>query len=77
MTLADKAAWEQAEIERSTFEAAQTSDEQLVASPTQIARYMSPSQTTVYPLERANDALADLKADRIRGAAVLAVGAGA
>ena len=35
MTLEDKAAWEQAEIERSTFEAAQTSDEQLVASPKQ------------------------------------------
>jgi alcohol dehydrogenase, propanol-preferring len=31
------------------------------------------TETTLYPLERANDALADLAADRIRGAAVLAI----
>ena len=65
MTLADKAAWEQAEIERSTFEAAQTSDEQLVASPKQIARYMSPSQTTVYPLEYAFSLLGDIRGKRV------------
>lgn len=28
-------------------------------------------ETTTYPLERANDALADLRAGRVRGAAVL------
>jgi propanol-preferring alcohol dehydrogenase len=32
------------------------------------------TQTTAYPLERANEALADLKADRVRGAAVLEIG---
>jgi propanol-preferring alcohol dehydrogenase len=31
------------------------------------------THTVVYPLERANEALADLKADRVRGAAVLEV----
>ena len=34
------------------------------------------TETTRYPLERANDALADLAADRIRGAAVLAIAEG-
>jgi propanol-preferring alcohol dehydrogenase len=33
--------------------------------------------TTVYPLDRANEALLDLKQDRIRGAAVLAIGGSA
>jgi propanol-preferring alcohol dehydrogenase len=33
--------------------------------------------TTLYPLERANEALADLAADRVRGAAVLAISQGA
>jgi propanol-preferring alcohol dehydrogenase len=32
------------------------------------------THTAVYPLERANEALADLKADRVRGAAVLEIG---
>ena len=34
------------------------------------------TQTTLYPLERANEALDDLKNDRVRGAAVLEVGVG-
>ena len=34
------------------------------------------TMTTVYPLERANDALADLRAGRFQGAAVLVPGAG-
>ena len=33
--------------------------------------------TTLYPLERANEALADLATDRVRGAAVLAISQGA
>jgi propanol-preferring alcohol dehydrogenase len=32
------------------------------------------TQTTLYPLERANEALDDLKNDRVRGAAVLEIG---
>ena len=32
------------------------------------------THTIPYPLERANDALVDLKQDRIRGAAVLEIG---
>jgi len=35
------------------------------------------THTTLYPLERANEALADLKSDRVRGAAVLAIEPGA
>jgi SAM-dependent methyltransferase len=65
MTLANKAAWEKAEIERSTFEAAQTNDDQLVASQRQIARYMAPSQTTVYPLEYAYSLLGDIRGKRV------------
>ncbi len=34
------------------------------------------THTVPYPLERANEALADLKGDRIRGAAVLEIGTG-
>jgi propanol-preferring alcohol dehydrogenase len=34
------------------------------------------THTTPYPLERANDALLDLKQDRVRGAAVLRMGTG-
>jgi SAM-dependent methyltransferase len=65
MALANKAAREQAEIERSTFEAARTSDEQLVASQREIARYMAPSPTTVYPLEYAYALLGDIRGKRV------------
>lgn len=61
----NKAAWERAEIERSALEAAQTSDEQLVASPVEVARYMSPSQATVYPLEYAFSLLGDVRGRRV------------
>ena len=38
------------------------------------ARHRLRVATTVYPFERAADALADLAADRVNGAAVLDVG---
>jgi ubiquinone/menaquinone biosynthesis C-methylase UbiE len=68
---ADKAAWERAEIERSAFEASHTPDEQLRADPRQVARYMQPSPTTVYPLEYAYALLGD-----VRGLRVLDFGCG-
>jgi SAM-dependent methyltransferase len=52
-TTVDKLAWERAEIARSAFEADHTPDARLVASPDQLARYLAPSVTTVYPLEYA------------------------
>lgn len=45
--------WEQAEIDRSAFEAAHTPAERLIASETNVARYMNPPADTAYPLEYA------------------------
>ena len=46
-----KAQWERAEIERSTFEAIHTPDVRLISDPANVARYLAPATTTVYPLE--------------------------
>ncbi len=53
-------AWEQAEIERSEFEARHTPDARLVADDRNIERYLDPPLETAYPLEYAYALLGDL-----------------
>lgn len=53
-------AWEQAEIERSEFEALHTPDERLMPDDRNIARYLNPPRDTAYPLEYAYALLGDL-----------------
>ncbi|HUK33849.1 MAG TPA: class I SAM-dependent methyltransferase [Vicinamibacterales bacterium] len=52
--------WEQAEIDRSEFEAAHTPPERLIASEPNVARYMNPPRDTAYPLEYAFALLGDI-----------------
>jgi 2-polyprenyl-3-methyl-5-hydroxy-6-metoxy-1,4-benzoquinol methylase len=52
--------WERAEIERSAFEADHTPDAKLVADRANVARYLAPKPTTVYPLEYAYALLGDI-----------------
>jgi SAM-dependent methyltransferase len=61
----DKVAWERAEIERSAFEATQTPEASLVACAGQVARYLAPPETTVYPLEYAYALLGDVEGRRV------------
>ncbi len=63
--------WERAEIVRSDLEARHTPSHQLRMDETQIARYMSPSAESEFPLEYAYALLGD-----IRGRTVLDLGCG-
>jgi len=63
--------WEQAEINRSAFEAAHTPPERLIASEGNVARYMNPPHDTAYPLEYAFALLGD-----VTGKTVLDFGCG-
>ncbi|HET9830486.1 MAG TPA: class I SAM-dependent methyltransferase [Vicinamibacterales bacterium] len=63
--------WEQAEIDRSEFEAAHTPAERLIASERNVARYMDPPPDTAYPLEYAFALLGD-----VAGKTVLDLGCG-
>jgi SAM-dependent methyltransferase len=63
--------WEIAEIERSVYEAAHTQNSSLLTSEANIARYLNPPATTVFPLEYAFRLLGD-----IRGRTVLDCGCG-
>ncbi len=67
----DKQTWERAEIDRSSFEATQASDRDLVADERNVARYLAPPPTTVYPLEYAYSLLGD-----VAGKTVLDFGCG-
>src|SRR5262245_66645109 len=71
MIAVDRADWERAEIERSAFEATHTPDSSLVTNAANIARYLSPPRTTVYPLEYAYALLGE-----VRGLRVLDFGCG-
>lgn len=57
--------WEQAEINRSEFEAAHTPVERLIASEPNVARYMNPPRDTAYPLEYAFALLGDVSGKTI------------
>jgi SAM-dependent methyltransferase len=57
--------WEQAEINRSEFEAAHTPVERLIASESNVARYMNPPRDTAYPLEYAFALLGDVSGKTI------------
>jgi SAM-dependent methyltransferase len=61
----DKVEWERAEIERSAFEATHTPDAALKADPSQLARYLAPPPTTVYPLEYSFSLLGDVAGKRV------------
>jgi SAM-dependent methyltransferase len=61
----DKVQWERAEIERSTFEAEHTPESSLVTSAANMARYLSPPPTTVYPLEYAYALIGDVRGLRV------------
>jgi len=52
--------WEQAEINRSEFEAQHTPHERLVADEKNVARYLNPPMETAYPLEYAYALLGDV-----------------
>jgi SAM-dependent methyltransferase len=65
MAIDNKVQWERAEIERSAFEASQTPEASLVASPANLARYVAPLPTTVYPLEYAYALLGDVHGKRV------------
>jgi SAM-dependent methyltransferase len=71
MIAVDRTDWERAEIARSAFEATQTPESSLVASAANVARYLAPPTTTVYPLEYAYALLGD-----VRGLRVLDFGCG-
>jgi SAM-dependent methyltransferase len=68
---ADKLDWERAEIARSAFEATHTPEASLVADARNVARYLAPPPTTVYPLEYAYALVGD-----VRGLRVLDFGCG-
>jgi SAM-dependent methyltransferase len=53
--------WEQAEIERSEFEAMHTPPERLIADERNVARYLNPPRDTAYPLEYAFALLGDVE----------------
>src|SRR3954467_2232235 len=57
--------WERAEIARSAVEAHLTPDHALRVAPDVIARYVSPSRDTPYPLEYAFFALGDVRGQRV------------
>lgn len=61
----DKVEWERAEIERSAFEASHTPDAALKADAGQLARYLAPPPTTVYPLEYSFALLGDVAGKRV------------
>ena len=64
--------WEQAEVERSAFEAAHVVDRsRLIADEAQIRRYLDPPADTIFPLEYAYHLLGDA-----RGKIVLEYGSG-
>src|SRR5437588_959685 len=67
----DLQTWETAEVARSSFEALQTPDAQLVAVESNVARYLDPPVDTVYPLEYAYALLGD-----VHGRSVLDFGCG-
>ena len=65
MIAVDKVQWERAEIARSTFEAAHTPESSLVADAANVARYLTPPPTTVYPLEYAYALVGDVSGLRV------------
>jgi SAM-dependent methyltransferase len=65
MAIDNKVEWERAEIERSAFEASQTSDASLKADAANLARYIAPPRNTVYPLEYAYSLLGDVRGKRV------------
>ena len=65
MIAVDRTDWERAEIERSAFEATHTPESSLVANAANIARYLSPPMSTVYPLEYAYALLGDVNGLRV------------
>jgi SAM-dependent methyltransferase len=69
--MAEKQIWERAEIQRSIYEAGRTADAALVADEVQVARYLNPPPTTVYPLEYAYSLLGN-----VAGRTVLDFGCG-
>jgi SAM-dependent methyltransferase len=71
MIAVDRTDWERAEIVRSAFEATHTPESSLVANAANVARYLAPPKTTVYPLEYAYALLGD-----VRGLRVLDFGCG-
>jgi ubiquinone/menaquinone biosynthesis C-methylase UbiE len=64
-TIVDRVEWERAEIGRSAIEALQTADRSLVADAANVARYLAPSLSTVYPLEYAFALLGDIEGRRV------------
>lgn len=72
MTQTPRQEWEQAEVERSAFEAAHVVDRsRLVSDETQAARYLDPPADTAFPLEYSYHLLGD-----VRGKTVLEYGCG-
>jgi SAM-dependent methyltransferase len=67
----DKKTWERAEIDRSSAEATHTSEADLIADERNVARYLAPPLSTVYPLEYAYSLLGD-----VAGRTVLDFGCG-
>jgi SAM-dependent methyltransferase len=63
--IVDRVEWERAEIGRSAREAMQTGDRSLVADAANVARYLAPRVTTVYPLEYAFALLGDIEGQRV------------
>jgi SAM-dependent methyltransferase len=63
--IAEKVQWERAEIARSAFEASHTPEKSLIANAANVARYLAPPPTTVYPLEYAYALLGDLRGLRV------------
>ena len=57
--------WEQAEINRSEFEALHTPPERLIEREDNVARYLNPPLDTAYPLEYAYALLGDVAGRRI------------
>jgi ubiquinone/menaquinone biosynthesis C-methylase UbiE len=71
LTGGDLREWERAEIERSGIEANLTPQDELLADEANVARYLTPPETTPYPLEYAFHLLGD-----IRGKTVVDLGCG-
>lgn len=63
--LTDIRAWEEAEIQRSSFEARQTRADRLRMSDSNLSRYRNPPAETPYPLEYAFHLIGDVAGTRV------------